>query len=243
MGAGRLYLLGSGIRGSLHMTVETIQALGVCKRIFALHADREVLDWVASQGCEVVDLASRYEGQQWRAEVYQAIATELVEAAEQGDPIAFLVHGHPLFLVSATEHILELAHQRGVRTTVLSSVSSFDTVLTDLGLDHGYAVQLFDTTTLLLKGWQPNPEIPLLLFQVATTLNPSVVSGEPDRDGIRRLTELLVPHYGADHVVSVVHSAATPYEASTIQRLPLGELSTGVDELWMRPTLYVPPVH
>ena len=40
--------------------------------------------------------------------------------------------------------------------------------------------QIFDSTTLLHHGWPPNPAVPLLIFQLATTCNPLVVNTAPE---------------------------------------------------------------
>lgn len=235
-----IYLLGSGIKGALHLTVETIQALRACERVFVLHADQGVLDTVRQYCPDVEDLATLYEGQTIRDEVYHQISHRLVEAARVSGPVAFIVHGHPLFLVSATEYTLELAERHDLRVSVLAAVSSFDTLLCDLRVDYGYGVQIFDTTTLLKAGWTPNPQVPLLLFQLASTLNRSVISGDPDRESLQPLVELLAPLYGADHRAQVVWSSAHIMESSSITDVAIGDLVTTDLELWRRPTLYVP---
>lgn len=238
--ATSIYLLGSGIKGSLHLTVETIQALKACKRVFVLHADQGVLDAVREYCPEVTDVAALYEGKAIRHEVYREISVQLVEAARESAPVAFLVHGHPLFLVSATEYTLELAEQHDLRVSVLPAVSSFDTLLCDLRIDYGYGVQIFDTTTLLKGGWQPNPEVPLLLFQLTSTLNDRVITGEPSEQILGPLVELLAPLYGPDHEVQVVWSSAHALEPSSITATTIGQLTSAQLELWRRPTLYVP---
>lgn len=235
-----IYLLGSGIKGALHFTVETVQALRACRRVFVLHSDQGVIKSVREHCPQVEDLAPLYNGQTLRDDVYHEISRRLVESALDSAPVAFLVHGHPLFLVSATEYTLDLAERHDLRVSVLPAVSSFDTLLCDLRIDYGYGVQIFDTTTLLKAGWTPNPQVPLLLFQLASTLNRAVISGDPDQEALRPLIDLLVPLYGADHRVQVVWSSAHILEASSITELPIRELATTDLELWRRPTLYVP---
>lgn len=235
-----IYLLGSGIKGTLHFTVETVQALRACRRVFVLHPDQGVIESVREHCAQVEDLASLYNGQTLRDDVYHGISRRLVESALGSAPIAFLVHGHPLFLVSATEYTLDLAERHDLRVSVLPAVSSFDTLLCDLRIDYGYGVQIFDTTTLLKAGWTPNPQVPLLLFQLASTLNRAVISGDPDQEALCPLIGLLGPLYGADHRVQIVWSSAHILEASSITELPIRELATADFELWRRPTLYVP---
>lgn len=145
-----------------------------------------------------------------------------------------------MFLVSATEYTLELAESKNLRVSVLPAVSSFDTLLCDLGIDYGYGVQLYDTSTMLQAGWKPNPGVPLLLFQLASTLNRAVIKDDPNIEALRPIAELLAPIYGGDHRVQVVWSSAHMLESSSIIELPIDELANTDLQLWRRPTLYVP---
>ncbi|WP_280381671.1 SAM-dependent methyltransferase [Nocardia wallacei] len=235
-----IYLLGTGIKGTLHLTIETIQALRASRRVYVLHADDAVIEHVRQYCPDVEDMAPLYEGQTVRDDVYREISRRLVDAALETRPVSFLVHGHPLFLVSATEYTLELAESKGLRVSVLPAVSSFDTLLCDLGIDYGYGVQLYDTSTMLQAGWKPNPNVPLLLFQLASTLNRAVIKDDPDLKALAPIVDLLAPIYGGDHRVQVVWSAAHALESSSINELPIDDLVNTDLQLWRRPTLYVP---
>jgi hypothetical protein len=238
-----LYLLGSGIRGTLQFSRETIQALSSCRIAYVLHDDLMVHAYVRSLGAQVIDLAEQYTGRTERAEVYHEISRILVEEAARGPGVAFLVHGHPLFLVSATEYTLELARERALRVEMLPGVSSFDTLLCDLQVDYGYALQMYDTTTLLEHGWAPNPRVPMLLFQLSTTLNARVVEGDPDPEVLRPIVDLLAKTYGPDHRCVLVHSGAHLLETTERRDVAIAELIEHAGgELWRRPTLYVPPI-
>ena len=238
-----IYLLGSGIRGALQFTQETIQALRASRVVYVLHDDTMVLDAVRELCPQVEDLATLYSPGDVRSNVYRTISEKLVAEAISGGPsIAFLVHGHPLFLVSATEYTLELARSKGLRVEMLPAVSSFDTLLCDLEIDYGYGLQLFDSSTLLAVDWQPNPQVPMLIFQLATTLCDKVVDTEPPPQVLRPLVEKLLRTYPPDHLCTVVHSSAFLLERSTKIEVALGNLAECDDiELWKRPTLYVPP--
>lgn len=240
--SSQLYLLGTGIRGCLQLTVEVQQALSVCRRAFVLHADTQVLKELETYCPEVIDLEEMYTGQEIRREAYHAIAARVVDSAAEDGPVAFVVHGHPLFLVSASEYTLELAKSKGLRATALPGVSSFDTLLCDLGLDLGYGVQMYDTTSLLNNGWVPDPKVPLLLFQLATTQEDRVVRDDRDGEVLRPVVDLLKSLYGDDHVVTLVQSAAAVLDTPRIEEYRLADLATSAVDLTSRPTVYVPPV-
>jgi hypothetical protein len=78
--------------------------------MFALHDDHMVVDFLRQHGAEVVDLLYLYEGPvRPRRQVYEQIASLLIDAGRRSPPVALVVHGNPLFLVSACEYILEQA--------------------------------------------------------------------------------------------------------------------------------------
>ena len=123
--------------------------------MFVLHDDLMVHDYVRTLCPDTRDLAEFYRSRSIRADVYRAIFDMLVDEASRAPGVAFLLHGHPLFLVSATEYTLGLARQRGLRVEMLPAVSSFDTLLCDLGIDFGYALQVF---TIIRERLVPNPK-------------------------------------------------------------------------------------
>ena len=126
---------------------------------------------------------------------------------------------------------------------MLPAVSSFDTLLCDLGIDYGYGIQVFDATSLLVNRWMPNPRVPLLLFQIATTLNDRVERGQPSARHLLPLIEYLQDLYPFDHECLLVHSSSFILETPKKRRVRLRLLakSRGL-ELWQRPTLYIPAI-
>jgi len=238
--ATSLYLLGSGITSPIHMTVETRQALQICKKVFVLHADATVIRHIEALGPEVVDVADMYDGLTTRRDAYNAIADRVIREAALTPPVAFLVHGHPLFLVSASEYMVSLAEQESIETRILPGISSFDTLMCDLRIDFGYGLQMFDTTTMLMSGWVPNPAVPMLLFQLATTLEPRITRGERTGEALAPIVDLLAPLYGDEHEVTLIQSASGLLDVSQLLRIPLAALRTDEIDLTRRPTLYVP---
>ena len=236
-----LYVLGSGVRTGVQFTVETIQALKTCRAVFVLHDDLMVHEHIRKHCADVRDLAPLYEGQNFRADVYRSISRLLVDEARREPTIAFVVHGHPLFLVSATEYTIELARHNGLRVRALPALSSFDAILCDLEIDLGYGVQMFDATTMIRQGWLPNSALPTLIFQVATVLEDRVVKEKPLPTTLAPLTRFLSRVYPVDHPCTIVHSGAHLIEPATRLDLRIGDLShTDAIDLWMRPTLYIP---
>lgn len=236
-----LYLLGSGIRGTLQLTEETRQALAVCRVIYVLHNDPQVLREL-SAFAEVRSFEDLYDGASERPPVYRRMSEILVAEAERGSGVAFVVHGHPLFLVSATEYTIELARSHGLRVTILPGVSSFDTLLADLELDLGYALQMYDSSTLIQGGFNVDPRVPVLIFQLATTLSTAVTRGAVETTVLQPLAQYLFKFYPSDHSCTVVHTGATILEPTEKVPTTVGGLATSSASLRFRPTLFIPPL-
>lgn len=236
-----LYLLGSGIRAALQLTVETIQALRASTEVHVLHDDPYVIEQIRQYCPEVYDLVGFYSEDKRRPEIYREISEHLVRRALERSPVSFVVHGHPLFLVSASEYTIELGRRKGLSVQVLPAVSSFDTLLADLGIDFGYGLQLFDCSTLLANGWSMDARVPTLVFQLATLLDDRVVKSDPKPDSLRPLTRYLERFFPENHACMVVHSVVGILGRPEIVSTTIGELHRNERiDLWRRPTLYIP---
>ncbi len=236
-----IYLLGSGILSAIQFTRETEQAIISCRAVFVLHDDLMVHDHIRTLCKDVRDLAYVYDGQSCRRQVYEIIADILINESTAQPTVGLITHGHPLFLVSASDIILDRARSRNLTVRVLPSVSSFDTLLCDLQTDYGYGIQIFDATSMLINGWVPNPKIPVLIFQIATTLNDCVERGEPSTRSLAPLIDLIAPLYPTEHECVVLHSASFLLERPAFIRTRLRSVQNNSEiELWQRPTMYVP---
>jgi hypothetical protein len=241
-----IYLLGAGMQMP-QLTRETLQILERCQRVFVLHDDHMVLDFLRQRCARVEDLLELYEGPaRPRRQVYEQIADLLIDAGRREPPVAFVVHGNPMFLVSACEYILERADGAGLSAVAVPAVSSFDTILCDLGLDLGYGVQIFDVTTMVREEWLPNPRVPSLLFQLTTFMDDNVVKDTPSPVRLSRLVDWLAQVYPAHHRCVVVHSGAHLLERSTLREISLSAIclpeSAELLQLADRPTLYIPAI-
>lgn len=239
--ATNIYLLGSGILGTLQLTEETKQALENSKHIYILHTDNSLIeDFKKNYSAKIHDLASLYNNEVYRQDVYKKISQTLVDKAQADGPVSFIVHGHPLFLVSASEYTIDLAKSLSLNIKILPGISSFDTLMCDLRLDYGYALQLFDSTTLLKNNWPVNPEIPLLVFQLSTTNNKEIVLSNVNGSVLTPLKEHLLRFYPANHEAYIVHSPTQILESTNIQPLVINDISNKEISLNNRPTLYIP---
>ncbi len=236
-----IFLLGTGIHSTVQLTLETIQALKICKQVYVLHDDLDVLRRLSEYNSSINDVAYLFEKGGKRCDAYKAISHLVVDSARQEAPVAFVVHGHPLFLVSATEYTLELAQANDLIATVLPGISCLNTIMCDLQIDLGYALQIYDATLLVDGKYAINPSIPLLVFQLTSLLTDHVIADSPDYSTLEPLVKHLLNFYPEQHEAVIVNSSSHTLDRAERSSVTIGTL--GMNEkipLWKRPSLYVP---
>jgi uncharacterized protein YabN with tetrapyrrole methylase and pyrophosphatase domain len=234
-------IAGTGIKGIMHMTLETKEILKHCDKVYVLHYDTSVAKYINSIGPSIVDATAYYEEGKSRNSVYEDLANDILSDAKE-IKVGFVVHGHPLFIVSTSELILQKAPELGLEVEVLPSISSLDTLMVDIGEDFGFALQSYEVNYMLKINPYLNNNTPLFIFQVAV-LNSYQVNKEYSHSNFTVLKDYLLKFYPANHKLKFILSSKNSLFDSDALEISLGDLDkTHIDFLEERPTLYVPPV-
>lgn len=239
----RLFIVGAGVRSGLHLTLEAQQVLSSCDIIFALHDDQLFIERLRRYCCDVRSFEDLYEESQHleRSEIYRLVAKRIVSSARDASRTAFVAFGHPGFLISASHYTGELATAEGVDVVVLPGVSTFDTLLCDLGEDLGYGVQIFCAENLVENKFTLDPRVPLLLFQLTQFRNRYLITSTPAPEDLRPIVTYLSTYYPADHKCKLVVSATNVLERELIVGCSIRDIADRADLPWdLRPTLFVP---
>jgi len=242
----KIYLVGLGVKAGIQITLEAIQAIKRADKVYTIHSSVEFKQEIKKKyNDHLIDCASFFEGEKERAQVFRKIARTIIKEAIDNENIriAFAVMGNPLFLVSACEYLIAAEEDYGISLEVISGVSTFDTVLSDLKIDVGYGAAMYDSTLFLSKHVIPVTNIPLLLFQIATTNNTILNKGNIPTNILQPLIEKLILHYGAGHEVIFVTSSVHIFMTAKKVKVKLKDvLDSNEIKLFERPTLYVPPL-
>lgn len=239
--AADILLVGTGIMGTMQMTLEANELLKTRDIVFILHYDNSVYQYVKNMGIEVVDASLFYENGSFRTNVYQDISYAILEAA-QTKKVAFLVHGHPLFIVSTSEFLLEKADEYNLSVEVIPSVSSLDTIIADLKFDLGYALQSYEANYMLSMKPNIDNRFPLLIFQVAI-LGQTEVNKAYKNINLTPLKDFLLHYYPNDQKMVFILSSKHAILSGNKLELSLENLDKiEVDFLEGRPTLFIPPI-
>jgi tetrapyrrole methylase family protein / MazG family protein len=172
------------------------------------------------------------ESADWGA-LYQQIAEKVCALATQ-QSVIYAVPGHPLIGESSVQLILQLARQRGLRTTIVAGLSFLEPVCTLVELDPFEAgLQLIDATNLAALGSDEiaGKIVPTTALLVAQLYNRRLASA---------VKIALSECYPDEWPVKLVRAAGVNTDEAVIE-MPLYELDRNSHPNHLC-TLYVPPV-
>jgi len=209
-------------------------------RLFLRTARHPVVDMLKDWGLAFEPLDDLYDTLPDFDAVYSAIVERVINSAAQEDgdyEVALAVPGHPLIGEEAVRRILQLASEQAISTTVVSSGSFVEAVLTAAGASASDGLDIRDALTLQETDVVDNQGFPgpgridssrgLLLFQVF----------DPASASHAKLA--LMREYPDDWEVTLVRHAGVA-AMQEVRRVPLFELDRqGVDHLT---AVYVPPL-
>ena len=169
-----------------------------------------------------------YEEAEDFAQVYEAIANEVLRLGQRPEGVVYAVPGHPLVGEATVRLILPQAEGAGMAVHVVEGLSFIEPTLTPLRMDALAGLQVYDAVELAARYHPPlNPDLPALVGQLYSRALATDV----------KLT--LMNQYPDEHEVTLVHAAGTPEQR--VIRLPLYELDRH-DDVAHLTTLYVPPL-
>jgi tetrapyrrole methylase family protein/MazG family protein len=239
----QIYLVGLGILGSLQVTREAEDALRACRKVFFLHTEGYVQQYIRSLAVEVEHLGPQYSEGEPRALTYERMADLVLQSAEEDPPVSLAVYGHPLLLVTPSRLLRERALERGLRVKAVPGVSAIDCLIVDLDLDPGeQGLVMYEANFLLVHRPELDPTVPCLVWQ-AGAVGTRVHTSRPSRpERFDELRDYLLDSYGAGHMVALAVSATSPLVDPDVVWVPLRELAESHDVFSGLTTLFVPPV-
>ncbi len=162
------------------------------------------------------------------AQVYTAIAHEVIRLARRDEGAVYAVPGHPLVGERSVQLALQMAREAGIPVRIVDGLSFVEPTLSALGVDALDGLQIADATELaLLHHPRLDPDRPALVAQLYS------------RDLAAEVKLTLMNQYPDEHPVVLVGAAGTPRQR--VAELPLYEIDrqAWVDHLT---SLYIPPL-
>ena len=235
-----LTIIGTGILGLSQASVQTQEALAKSRKVFHLTSNHEELKDLCQ---DVVNHADLYWTAMPASEVYRNIIDSVVQEVLKGPGVANVTYGHPLFFDDINMGLIREMKARGLSYQVLPGISCLDTISTDLEIDYGDGLQVYESQEMVYRDHPLNPRIHALILQVAQFGSNITVNKIPTRKGrFDRLEEHLARFYPREHPAIVLFSdrgdSFTRYRVD----LTIGELDANQEKMFKGTTLYLPPL-
>lgn len=234
-----LYLLGIGIRGIKQISLETIEALRKCRKIYHLTDQHYQLKKINPN---VVDWGPNYWIDEEYDIVYKRLLDCLLEEVRKGPGVGSVIYGHPLFFDDVHIELRTISKKRGLRCVILPGISSLDTLSVDLGIDFGEGLQVFEATDLVENSVIVNPALHTLIFQIGDfgIRRPgSAMPKGPNR--FRKIEKYLSRFYSPRQQIVIAYSDDGDGTGPLLLKSRLGRLSTHHRRMFFGTTLYISP--
>jgi uncharacterized protein YabN with tetrapyrrole methylase and pyrophosphatase domain len=233
-------IVGTGIVGTHQLTREAEEVIRRSKRTFVIDSGYGIPEYLRTLCAEVTELGPLYEPGRNRIITYRKMAAVVVSAAVADAPVCLATYGHPWVYCYPTALIVRAGPLLGLHVEVFAGVSSLDTLLVDLGTDIADGIQMYEATDLLLRRRPIQPDVTCVIWQPTIVGDPTYPSERYTTEQFLPLQEHLLQFYPADHEVVLVMTKTFPLARSVVQRLPLGDLASGLRSAPRVGTLYIP---
>src|SRR5262249_52988552 len=131
----------------------------------------------------------------------------------------------------------------GLHVEVFPGVSSFDTLLVDLGTDIApNGIQMYEATDLLLRRRPILTDVTCVIWQPTVVGDPTYNADAYTAEQFLPLQDYLLGFYPAEPEVAIVTTRTFPLTRSVVQRLPLRKLAAELEQAPSVGTLYIPPL-
>jgi uncharacterized protein YabN with tetrapyrrole methylase and pyrophosphatase domain len=236
-------IVGTGIVGTHQLTREAEEVIRRSKHTFVIDSGYGIPDYLRTLCPEVTELGTLYEPGRNRLPTYRRMAATVVSAAVADSPVCLATYGHPWVYCYPTTLITRAAPLLGLHVEVFPGVSSFDTLLVDLGTDIALnGIQMYEASDLLLRRRPLQNDVTCIIWQPTVVGDPTYRAQPYTTEQFEPLQQYLLQFYPAEHEVKIVTTKTFPLTRSVVRHLQLGDLAAELELAPQVGTLYIPPL-
>ena len=222
-----IIILGLGPGHPEQVTREAWQVLQEAREVYLRTTQHPTVE-ALPQHLQIRSFDHLYESLPTFAEVYEAIAAEVLSLGGSAEGVVYAVPGHPWVGEATTPLICQGAAERSIPVRIVQGLSFLEPLLAAVGVDLVDGMQIADAMLLAAA------HHPLLLAD-----RPAVVAQCYSRSLASDVKLTLLNGYPDEHPVTVVSGAGSA--GQRLITLPLTELDRG-DHFDHLTSLYLPPV-
>jgi uncharacterized protein YabN with tetrapyrrole methylase and pyrophosphatase domain len=236
-----LVVIGTGIRTTGQLTVETIACMQGAARLFYIVADpvaEEVIRRLCPDGAE--SLYGLYGEGKPRLQTYQEMVDRILVSVRAGQRTVAAFYGHPGVFAYASHESIRRARAEGYRARMLPGISAEDCLFADLGVDPAQnGCQSYEASDFLLNGRMIDNSAQLILWQAGLIGDWTFRRYTYDTSAMPLLLEKLLRYYPEAHPVYIYEAPSAPGCEPLIRPIMLQQLVTS--GITATSTLYIPP--
>ena len=236
-----LYLMGSGICFPEHLSMQTLEAMEMCKAIYTNLTDAELHYMPHHLRGRCVSVWSLYQDNRNRSFNYEDIAQTVSQTVNgDGAAVGWLTQGHPTVFDSVTQDLLATAERRDWSVSVVPAVSCIDTVLAQVGYDPANGLMILEAAACVSQTIALQPQMATLLLQPSafgSSLAHYRDGWEPDLGPLR---DHLLQFFEPGHPCAFVRSASRQSGSPHAQWGPIDGMAAIPFEALAASTLFIP---
>ena len=238
--AGRLSVVGVGIKLAAQTSLEAKAHIEAADQVFYLVTDPGTKYWLQSLNKKAVSLQSFYKDRETRLETYLDIVEHIMQHVRQGYSVCAVFYGHPGIFVFPSHRAIEAARREGFNAQMLPGISAEDCLFADIGLDPARTgCQSFEATDFLVFERQFDPHSALVLWQVGV-LGEVGYKSDLSQDKLDILKDRLLKVYPPDQPAYIYEAARFPICDPVILKSTIDKLTAG--EFSAISTVLIPPI-
>jgi tetrapyrrole methylase family protein / MazG family protein len=205
-------IVGVGIRGARHMTLETVDAIRAADVVFYLVTGAEAVAEIRRLNRNTHGLFHMYREGALDLDVYGQIVSFLLAQGIAAPRVVFAVMGHPSIYVAATHLLREHGPRWGVRINVLAGVSAIDVLLLSMPDIGSSGLQILDANRLVSYRLTPDNRVPAMIFQIGCFGSGFITHGQENRPDRLALAELARAGHLVNYNSTLFVPPARPFE-------------------------------
>lgn len=236
-------IIGRGIDPAKHLSIEGIEALRLAEVIVGIESENHF--WKELQKKygiqEVLALDDLYKNDDKDLINYNRFVNYILDLSKKYNNIALLVAGHPRVGVTFIE-LLKKQVQENIEIKVIDGISSFDTLLSYIGLDPlEQGTVLLDANRLLLFQYKLECALSYFIYHVCSIGNSKTNFLNPSQNNrIDLFKNYLLNYYEKSKKVFLCKISNGKFENSSMLESTIGELDLCLSMIDFSTTLYIP---
>ena len=241
MPKGKLLVVGTGIAGVAHLTLQTVSAIETSDVVYFLVADHITIGWILKIRPDAKSLYHHYSDNTDRVQSYAAMANEIVDSVRIGKTVVAAFYGHPGIFVSPSRIAISLAKKEGYDTRMLPGISADQCLIADLGVDPGSdGWQMIEATQFLICDKRVDVTSPVVFWQVGVIGDTNFSRGNTNPKALEAFKAKLLALYPEEHRICIYEAAEYVVLSPKIKWITLQQLNETL--LSAISTLFVPKV-